>query len=363
MRKNFLKVAAVVAAMVVMMAMPAYAGEWKQDTTGWWYENSDGTYLTNQWEWIDGKCYYFGADGYMLTNGTAPDGSTVNEKGEWTVNGAVQAKNNGSGNTGSAANDQYPLKDVLWDWFGNDAELGGKTTWKWHDWYIPWDLNEEVKAVGAYQYVLNCAIRDKNPRYLSSWGDLNLAVLAELSGYPQTGLEHVDQNKKAKMVQEVRNFLNSFDWRNASDYEKAVRITNWIMKAEYDYNESEDCHYPYGCLVNKSAMCDGYTSAAELLGTCIGLPVNGMGSISHAYPVFLVDGVWLAHEPTSKDKFFTIADVYEISYFLNGVDYLFEIGNYCKGVGYIVPTDVSNKFPDVRMGWAKGKAAQIIYFK
>lgn len=362
MRKNFWKLAAVVAAMVVMMAMPAYAGEWKQDTTGWWYENSDGTYLANQWEWIDGKCYYFGADGYMLTNGTAPDGSTVNEKGEWTVNGAVQAKNDGNGNTGSAANDQYPLKDVLWDWFSNSAS-DGMTTWKWDSWYIPWDLNDEVKTVGAGQYVLNCAIRDKNPMYLNSYGNLDLAVLAELTGYPQTGLDYVDQNKKAKMVQEVRNFLNSFDWRNASDYEKAVHISNWIMQADYDYSESDDSSFPYGCLVNKLAMCGGYTNTARLLGTCIGMPVDSLGSISHAYPVFLVAGVWLAHEPTSKDKFFTIAEVYDTAYSLNGEDYMFEIGQYCKGVGYEIPADVSNKFPDVRMGWAKGKAAQIIYFK
>jgi len=355
MRKNFWKLVAVAAAMVVMMAMPAYAGEWKQDTTGWWYENSDGTYLDNQWEWIDGKCYYFGADGYMLTNGTAPDGSTVNEKGEWTVNGAVQVKNNGNGNDGSGVNDQYPLKGRIESNFVQGSD--GMTGWKWDVMYIPWYLNQDG------MYVMNNAIQDRNPSYLSFYRDLNLAVLAELAGYPATGLDHVDQEKKAKMVEEVRKFLDSFDWRNASDYEKVVHIANWIMQADYDYNESKDSFYPYGCLVNKLALCGGYTWAAELLGTCVGIPVNSMGAVSHAYPVFLVDGVWLAHEPTSKDKFFTIADVYEVSYVFEGVDQLFEIGQYCKGVGYEVPTDVSNKFPDVRMGWSKGKATQMIYFK
>lgn len=350
------KVAVVGAVIAMIMTVPAYAGEWKQDESGWWYENSDGTYLANQWEWIEGKCYYFGADGYMLTNGTAPDGAVVNDKGEWTVNGSVQMKDGGGGDN-AAVNDQYPLKDTLWDWFSNDAELGGKTVWKWSLPAIPWYLNQDG------MYVMNHAIQDKNPMYLTTYGNLDLAVLAELTGYPQTGLDYVDQEKKVKLAQEVRNFLNSFDWRNASDYEKAVRIANWVMQADYDYTELDDSSFPYGCLVNKSAICGGYTNAANLLGTCVGLPVNGLGSISHAYPVFLVDGVWLAHEPTSKDKYFTIANVYDTAYVYNGVDQLFQIGQYCQGVGYEIPNDVNNKFPDVRMGWTKGKAAQMIYFK
>ena len=255
------------------------------------------------------------------------------------------------------ADEQYPLKETLWDWFSTDQELNGKTIWKWDSGYLPWDLDQDG------QYIMNCAIRDKNPMYLTPYGNLNLAVLAELSGYPQTGLDYVDQEKKAKMAQEVRNFLNSFDWKNASDYDKVVHISNWVMQADYDNSDAEDSHFPYGCLVNKSAVCEGYTDAARLLGTCVGIPVSSMGSIAHAYPVFLVDGIWLAHEPTSKDKFFTVANVYETSYSLDGVDYLFTVGEYCKGVGYEIPTDVSSKFPDVRMGWSKGNAAQIIYFK
>lgn len=361
MRRNLFCVVVSTMMMVIMATVTVYAGEWKQDTSGWWYENTDGTHLANQWEWIDGKCYYFGADGYMLTSGTAPDGAAVNDKGEWIVDGVVQTKDDGTG-AGGAVDDQYPLKDTLWDWFTNSVS-DGMTTWKWDIPAIPWDLNEEVKTAGAYQYIINSAIRDKNPMYLNSYGNLDLAVLAELSGYPQTGLDYVDQNKKAKMVQEVRNFLNSFDWRNASDYEKTVRIANWIMQADYDYSESEESSFPYGCLVNKSAMCGGYTNTARLLGVCVGIPVSSMGSIAHAYPVFLVDEVWLAHEPTVKDKFFTIANVYETSYVFEGVNQLFVIGQYCQGVGYEVPTDVSNKFPDVRMGWSKGKGAQMIYFK
>ena len=45
-----------------------HGGTWKQNSTGWWYEDASGWYPQSQWVWIDGSCYYFGADGYMLTN-------------------------------------------------------------------------------------------------------------------------------------------------------------------------------------------------------------------------------------------------------------------------------------------------------
>lgn len=82
----------------VLSCIPAFAGQWKQDNTGWWWQDDDGSYPTSTWRWLDGnndgiaESYYFGADGYMLTNTTTPDGYTVNADGAWTVNGALQTK-------------------------------------------------------------------------------------------------------------------------------------------------------------------------------------------------------------------------------------------------------------------------------
>ena len=60
------------------------AGEWKQDQTGWWYQNDDGSYQTNQWfQDFDGTWYYLNESGYMLTNGTAPDGRQIGADGKW----------------------------------------------------------------------------------------------------------------------------------------------------------------------------------------------------------------------------------------------------------------------------------------
>lgn len=79
-------------------SITTYAGEWKQNNSGWWYQNDDGSYSTNSWQWIDGnndgiaESYYFDSNGYLLANTTTPDGYQVNESGAWTINGLIQSK-------------------------------------------------------------------------------------------------------------------------------------------------------------------------------------------------------------------------------------------------------------------------------
>ena len=54
------------AAMVLGSAMPALAATgWNQDTTGWWWENSDGSYVVNNWVQDAGKWYFMDGNGYM----------------------------------------------------------------------------------------------------------------------------------------------------------------------------------------------------------------------------------------------------------------------------------------------------------
>lgn len=42
-------------------------GEWIQDGSKWWYRHWDGSYTTDDWEWIDGKWYFFDEAGWMVT--------------------------------------------------------------------------------------------------------------------------------------------------------------------------------------------------------------------------------------------------------------------------------------------------------
>lgn len=98
MRKKSLMVLGLTVAMSLSLPLLSYAGEWKEDNIGWWWQSDDGTYPISQWAWIDGnkdgiaECYYFNENGYCLMATTTPDNYTVNESGAWTVNGLIMTR-------------------------------------------------------------------------------------------------------------------------------------------------------------------------------------------------------------------------------------------------------------------------------
>ena len=88
-------------ACTAALSLTAFAGNWVNDTKGWWYDFGNGSWPSSSWQWIDGnndgvaECYYFDRFGYCILNGTTPDGYQVNENGAWVDNGALQTKNTG----------------------------------------------------------------------------------------------------------------------------------------------------------------------------------------------------------------------------------------------------------------------------
>lgn len=69
------------------------AGEWKQDSRGWWYRNADGSYPKEQAVTIGGTVYRFDASGYMRTGWVKDGGSwyyhadSGAQAGGWTLVG------------------------------------------------------------------------------------------------------------------------------------------------------------------------------------------------------------------------------------------------------------------------------------
>lgn len=91
MKKHLIMVI-MASAMAWTMTMTSFAGQWQQNTQGWWYQNDDGSYPSTGWQWIDGRSYYFDSRGYCLMDTVTPDGYTVDASGAWTVNGVVQVQ-------------------------------------------------------------------------------------------------------------------------------------------------------------------------------------------------------------------------------------------------------------------------------
>lgn len=82
----------------IAMASTAFAAGWEgNDALGWKWKNDDGTYIANQWSWLDSdgdnkfECYYFGNDGKCVLDATVSE-YKVNKLGQWIVDNIVQIK-------------------------------------------------------------------------------------------------------------------------------------------------------------------------------------------------------------------------------------------------------------------------------
>lgn len=83
-------------------SMTAFAGAWKSgeepNQSRWWYDFGNDTYAMNGWYWLDGnldgieECYYFDAEGWMLSDAITPDGYMVDANGAWTEHGVTQTR-------------------------------------------------------------------------------------------------------------------------------------------------------------------------------------------------------------------------------------------------------------------------------
>lgn len=87
-----MKRAAVVVTAIMLSGLASistFAGGWQQFGGNWAYQNDDGSYKTDGWHWIGGKCYYFRL-GIMQTETVTPDGYQLDSSGAWIVDGLVQ---------------------------------------------------------------------------------------------------------------------------------------------------------------------------------------------------------------------------------------------------------------------------------
>lgn len=124
MRKVQLFITTVILSTV--MGMTAFAGEWKQNSIGWWWQKDDGSYPASQWQWIDGnndgisECYYFDTNGYMLFNTTTPDGYTVNSNGTWVLGGIIQTQS--KSNDSNKSNESLYIQQEYLDAIGKNRD-------------------------------------------------------------------------------------------------------------------------------------------------------------------------------------------------------------------------------------------------
>lgn len=112
------------------------AASWKQNKTGWWWQEDNGSYPVSQWKVINGKWYAFDERGYMRSGWFL-------SKGKWYYLGAA---NDGSMKTG------WQYINGRWYYMNGDGAMLSNQ----------WVGNYWVDAAGAWSKTM------ENPRWVRS---------------------------------------------------------------------------------------------------------------------------------------------------------------------------------------------------
>lgn len=249
--------------------LSVFAGEWKRDNVGWWYQRLDGSYPKKQWEWIDGnhdsvgECYYFDEDGYCLMDSITPDGYQVNENGAWVIDGIVQ-------------NLYFCYVDEQLAW-----QIGA------------------VNRDGFYY------LSEQSPEKISEY----------------SGSSRLELNAQSQAI--VDNFIKENITADMNDFEKEMKIILWMIgHISYDYEKYKLDPIPAevanasDVLINGKAVCSGYSNVFKVLCDACGLnaiTVSGdVKSINrttgeeswerHAWNQICLDGDWYNVDVTWADS-------------------------------------------------------------
>ena len=280
MRKKKIAAFIVVATMIMGSSMTAIAAQWTQEGTTWKYQQADGTYCNNGWQWIDGKCYYFDGNGYMLSNTTTPDGYQVDASGAWVVNGVVQTQG-----TSATTNSAYPLSGMLeqlgLNYTGIDGWQGGNMR---NGPYLPSTGKYNYTNYGSSGlYAFACALSGETYHdYLFDRTD-PIEVIANIN--------NVSYAEAQQMVGIVRDFLNSFDWKNADDMTKASKAAELVTNGtSYSYQPVQG--YVAGILLNKAGACNHFAATYHLLTRLMGMDSLHVTKTSHEINYIKINGNW-----------------------------------------------------------------------
>lgn len=121
------------------------------------------------------------------------------------------------------------------------------------------------------------------------------------------------ENRYSRCMSVVRSVVSQTE--GMSDYDKSEYFHDYlVMNTEYNSaeanNQHSSAHSAYGCLVEGSAVCDGYAGAYKLLCNESGIPceiVTGYGigetgdDEAHAWNLVCLDGKWYYTDVTWDD--------------------------------------------------------------
>ncbi|KMT22872.1 transglutaminase domain-containing protein [Clostridium cylindrosporum] len=120
------------------------------------------------------------------------------------------------------------------------------------------------------------------------------------------------KRKTSQVNSLVASITSKIVTSSMSDYQKEKAIHDYIVNtARYDVENLDkdtipiDSHTPYGILVNKVAVCDGYATTMKKMLDAVGVDsqiVVGTGDgVPHAWNLVKINSIWYHVDPTWDD--------------------------------------------------------------
>ena len=311
-KKNNLKVLMVAGLLAISQASTAFAGAWKQDSTGWWYQNDNGTYKTNEWfqdtdgswyylnpagythtncwqqingawyyfdasgrmlankwEWVDGnkdgtaECYLFSPTGAAYMNTATPDGYIVDINGAWIVDGTPQTKSVSVGPGGTTTGTTTKTTSFSSGGSGGSGGGGGGS---------------------------------------SSGGGGGSSYSSSNRSFTNGNRSMMTSDQWNKVTAAIEAFKEEYITDDMSDFEKEITIVQWLVE-NCAYNKSvSNCETAYGCIIEGKAKCMGYADAFLQTAKLCGLDVRYVYNSSlHDWNLVKLDGDWYHVDVTWED--------------------------------------------------------------
>lgn len=112
--------------------------------------------------------------------------------------------------------------------------------------------------------------------------------------------------KLTETEQQIRDllaeYLNSFDWKNASEYERADRAIKFIAeRCTYNGDEAAIKGGLWDCLFTGGTGCEGFADTFYMLARCTRLNVITASHTAHAWSYVEIDGKWYELQLTGSD--------------------------------------------------------------
>lgn len=125
-------------------------------------------------------------------------------------------------------------------------------------------------------------------------------------------------NNPTEVVEELKAFVNSFDWIHSDELTRATmvhdRISNGFHENVYAYPETANTG-GFPLLMNGKGMCGEFSDEFMMLARFVGLECETYTpSYLHQACLIKISGQWFAMDPTKPDPFLSNSKTYPVDY-------------------------------------------------